>query len=229
MQIELKLKQTQQKISQACIRANRTDSAIHIVAVTKSVSTERTEEALQAGLQHLGENRPEGLLKKQEAITAPAIWHYIGSLQTRKVKQVINNIHVLHSLDRLSLADEIQKRAVNIIDCFVQVNASQEEAKHGIDLTEVEPFIESLKEYDKIRIIGLMTMAPNTSDETIIRNVFKSLKDMQQKIAGQQHAHAPCTELSMGMSNDYEIAIEEGATYVRIGTALVGEESEDVT
>lgn len=229
MQIELKLQQIQQKITQACELVNRSMSDVHIVAVTKSVSIERTLETLQAGLTHLGENRPEGLLSNQEMIKIPAVWHYIGSLQTRKVKQIINHIHVLHSLDRLSLADEIQKRADKQIDCFVQANVSGEESKQGIALEDVESFIESIKDHDRIRIIGLMTMAPNTSDEHVIRNVFKSLKAMQLKIAEKQYAHAPCTELSMGMSNDYEIAIEEGATYVRIGTALVGEESEDLT
>ena len=229
MQIERNLQQIQQQINQACIRANRSISDVHIVAVTKSVSIKRTEEALQSGLNHLGENRPEGLLNKQEAIKTPAIWHYIGSLQTRKVKQVIHTIQFLHSLDRLSLADEIQKRAECTIDCFVQVNVSEEEAKHGIELKDVQSFIESLHEHNRIRIIGLMTMAPNTSNNAVIRSVFKGLKDMQIKIANNQYPHAPCTELSMGMSNDYEIAIEEGATYVRIGTALVGDESEDLT
>jgi pyridoxal phosphate enzyme (YggS family) len=229
MQIDRNLQQIQQQINQACIRANRSISDVHIVAVTKAVSIKRTEEALQSGLNHLGENRPEGLINKQEAIKSPAIWHYIGSLQTRKVKQVIHTIQFLHSLDRLSLADEIQKRAERTIDCFVQVNVSEEEAKHGIELKDVQSFIESLHEHNRIRIIGLMTMAPNTSNEEVIRAVFKGLKDVQMKIANKQYPHAPCTELSMGMSNDYEIAIEEGATYVRIGTALVGDESEDLT
>jgi len=229
MQINQNLEQIQQKINQSCARANRSVSDVHIVAVTKSVSIERTEEALLSGLKHLGENRPEEMLSKQEAISIPANWHYIGSLQTRKVKQVINNINVLHSLDRMSLAEEIQKRASNVIDCFVQVNVSAEDSKHGIEPEDVEAFIESLKDYDKIRVIGLMTMAPNTVDEYVIRQVFKSLKTLQMKISEKNYKHAPCSELSMGMSNDYEIAVEEGATYVRIGTALVGEESEDLT
>lgn len=228
MRIDHKLQLIQKQIYQACTRVNRSISDVHIVAVTKSVSIERTEEALQAGLNHFGENRPEGLLTKQAVIRTAAHWHYIGSLQTRKVKQVINSISVLHSLDRLSLADEIQKRADHTIDCFVQVNVSREEAKHGIELKDVQSFIESLHEHNRIRIIGLMTMAPHTANDEVIRSLFKSLKDMQFKIASNNYPYAPCTELSMGMSNDFEIAIEEGATYVRIGTALVGDESEDV-
>ncbi|MBU0904138.1 MAG: YggS family pyridoxal phosphate-dependent enzyme [Firmicutes bacterium] len=227
MEITQNYQEIQQRIQQACKRSNRKDSEIHIVAVTKSVSLERTKEALHAGLINLGENRPEGLLLKTEHIQSDAKWHYIGSLQTRKVKQVIDTIDFLHSLDRLSLAEEIQKRANKPIDCFVQVNVSGEEAKHGIELDLLEDFILSLQPFDKIKVIGLMTMAPNTEDEQVLRSVFSKLKSAQQKIAEAQFDFAPCTELSMGMSNDFEIAIEEGATFVRIGTALVGDERGD--
>lgn len=227
MEITQNYQEIQQRIQQACKRSNRKDSEIQIVAVTKSVSLERTKEALHAGLIHLGENRPEGLLLKTEHIQSDAKWHYIGSLQTRKVKQVIDTIDFLHSLDRLSLAEEIQKRANKPIDCFIQVNVAGEEAKHGIELDLLEDFILSLQSFDKIKVIGLMTMAPNTEDEQVLRSVFSKLKSAQQKIAESQYDFAPCTELSMGMSNDFEIAVEEGATFVRIGTALVGDERGD--
>ncbi|MET1013587.1 MAG: YggS family pyridoxal phosphate-dependent enzyme [Paenisporosarcina sp.] len=227
MKITQNYQQIEQRIQEACERSNQKRSDIHIVAVTKSVSIERTEEAINAGLIHLGENRPEGLLAKTEHIKTDAKWHYIGSLQTRKVKQVIHTIDFLHSLDRLSLAQELQKRATKTIDCFVQVNVSGEEAKHGIDLNQVEDFVLSLQPFDKIRVIGLMTMAPHTDDEQVLRSVFSKLKSAQQKIAAAHYDFAPCSELSMGMSNDFEIAIEEGATYVRIGTALVGDERGD--
>ena len=108
--------------------------------------------------------------------------------------------------------------------CFVQVNVSGEETKHGLNADEALSFIESLKDFTKIQVVGLMTMAPNTEDESVIRSVFKQLKQCQQQIANQGLAHAPCTELSMGMSNDFQIAVEEGATFVRVGTALVGNE-----
>ena len=156
------------------------------------------------------------------AITSDVQWHYIGSLQTRKVKQVIHELQYLHSLDRLSLAEEIQKRAEQKVKCFVQANVSGEESKHGLSAEEVIPFIEKLAQFDKIEVVGLMTMAPFTEDKAIIRNTFKQLKLLKQQVEQLQLSHAPCHELSMGMSNDYEIAIEEGATFVRIGTALVG-------
>lgn len=228
MEIAHNYQHIQKKILKACERSGRSVSDVNIVAVTKSVSVQRAQEAVNAGLHHLGENRPEGLQDKKEAIQSNATWHFIGSLQSRKVKQVIDKIDVLHSLDRISLAEEIQKRANKTVDCFVQVNVSGEEAKHGISIDDIDSFITALEPYDKIRVIGLMTMAPNTENEQVVRSVFSRLKDAQQNIVQNKYPYAPCTELSMGMSNDYVIAIEEGATYVRIGTALVGDESGDL-
>ena len=215
------LEEINKKIENAKQKANVTQD-VKIIAVTKQVSTERTIEALETGLVHLGENRPEGLLSKKEVIQTKAKWHYIGSLQTRKVKQVINELDYLHSLDRMSLAEEIEKRAEQTVNCFVQANVSGEESKHGLSKEQVIPFIQSLHEFKKIRIVGLMTMAPNTEDEATIRKVFRDLKQLQQEVVALELPYAPCNELSMGMSNDYEIAVEEGATFVRIGTALVG-------
>lgn len=211
----------QNKIDEAQ-KKRKYDGQVSIIAVTKEVSSERASEALENNLFHLGENRPEGLLAKKEEIKDKAIWHYIGSLQTRKVKLVINEIDYLHSLDRLSLAEEIEKRAENPVKCFVQANVSGEQSKHGLNKEDVIPFIQSLAQFTKIQVVGLMTMAPNTEDESVIRKVFSDLKQLQQEVVNLHLPYAPCNELSMGMSNDYEIAVEEGATFVRIGTALVG-------
>ena len=123
----------------------------------------------------------------------------------------------------MSLAKEINKRANHVIKCFLQVNVSGEESKHGIALEEVNQFINQIKEYENIQIIGLMTMAPLTDDLSYIKNLFKELRHKRNEIQQFNLAHAPCTELSMGMSNDYQMAVEEGATFVRIGTKLVGE------
>lgn len=224
VQIKHNLEQITKQIEQACERSNREHNNVSIIAVTKSVSVERTKEAVDAGLVNLGENRPEGLKMKSDEIDSVK-WHFIGSLQSRKVKEVIDQIDYLHSLDRLSLAKEIQKRTTRIVDCFVQVNVSGEESKHGLAPDEVIPFIRNLEEYDRIRIVGLMTMAPNTDNESVLRRVFRTLKSLQEEVAALNLAYAPCTECSMGMSNDYVIAVEEGATFVRIGTALVGDES----
>lgn len=227
--VQQNLIQIKENMQDSCALANRKLSEVTIIAVTKEVSVERTQEVIAAGIHHLGENRPEGLKMKLDAIIDEEVkWHYIGTLQTRKVKAVINEIDYLHSLDRLSLADEIEKRATTRKDCFVQVNVSEEESKHGLTSEEAEEFIKQLANYSRINVIGLMTMAPNTEDTSVIRTVFRNLKQLQEKIAALQLPNAPCTELSMGMSGDYQIAIAEGATFVRIGTALVGKEKEGI-
>lgn len=150
--------------------------------------------------------------------------HFIGSLQTRKVKEVINEVDYFHALDRLKLAKEIDKRAEHKIKCFVQVNVSGESSKQGVSLSEVNTFIEELKQYENIEIVGLMTMAPLTEDEPYIKSLFQLLKTKRDEIKALNLNNAPCTELSMGMSNDYHLAIEAGASFVRIGTKLVGKE-----
>lgn len=152
-------------------------------------------------------------------MTLPIEWHFIGTLQSRKVKDMINEIACLHSLDRLSLAKEIQKYRQEPLPCFIQVNVSEEESKHGLNVEEVIPFIEALKRYPIIEVIGLMTMAPHTDDENVIRDCFKKLKQLQTTISISGFAKN-CLMLSMGMSNDYQIAIEEGATHIRLGSVL---------
>ncbi|MBM7578422.1 YggS family pyridoxal phosphate-dependent enzyme [Jeotgalibacillus terrae] len=223
MKVSEKLNVIKKDIQAAAERAGRNTDDINIVAVTKYVSNDRTQEAVDAGLVHLGENRPEGFKEKCEAISGEVNWHYIGSLQSRKVKNVINEVDFLHSLDRISLAKEIQKRAEKQVLCFIQVNVSGEEQKHGLSPENTSQFVEELANYDKIKVIGLMTMAPLTEDEEVIRSCFKQLAELRKEIAAKNLQHAPCTELSMGMSNDFTIAIEEGATYIRIGSSLVGE------
>lgn len=225
--LKQRLEHIEQTIEDACERANRTRSELTLVAVTKSVSAERAQQVADLGILDLGENRSEGLLSKKQSISDPLNWHFIGNVQSRKVRDIINEISCLHSVDRLSLVKEIQKRAQQPVDCFIQVNVSGEDSKSGLKPDEVEPFFETLAQYDKVHAIGLMTMAPFTDDQEHIREVFRSLRELRDRIAAKQLPYAPCTELSMGMSNDYEIAIEEGATHIRIGTALVGSESED--
>lgn len=220
------MKAIKPKFEEVAHTLNQINSGIEIVAVTKQVGIERTQEAVDAGIRHLGENRPEGLKLKHAEIRGEVVWHYIGTLQSRKVKEVVGMIDYLHSLDRMSLAKEIQKRADKPVKCFIQVNVSGEDSKSGFSPEEVPAFIESLEDFDKIQVVGLMTMAPNTQDEAQLRATFNGLKELQLQIAAEKWEHAPCTELSMGMSNDYLIAAEEGATFVRIGTALVGSESE---
>ncbi|AZB42851.1 YggS family pyridoxal phosphate-dependent enzyme [Bacillus sp. FJAT-42376] len=222
MEVKENLSVIKENIHAACRRSGRDPKEVQLVAVTKYVTAERAEEAIAAGIFHLGENRDEGLSEKFETIGTNAVWHFIGSLQTRKVKNIIDKVSYIHSLDRLSLAKEIDKRASAPVDCFVQVNTSGEESKHGLKPEEVIPFIKKCSEYPAVRIAGLMTMAPNTDDTSIIRRTFQRLRAIKEEAQQLGLNHAPCTELSMGMSNDYQIAIEEGATFIRIGSSLVG-------
>lgn len=227
MKVKDNLIAIQNKIMQACEKSGRKIDDIKIIVVTKYVTSERAKEAYEAGISDLGENRLEGLLKKQEDLGQGPKWHFIGSLQTRKVKDIIDRVDFIHSLDRLSLAKEIHKRAKKPVSCFIQVNASGEASKHGIAPEQVVSFVKELdtEQLDQIKVIGLMTMAPLTQDESVLRNCFRTMKELQQQIMNLQLEYAPCQELSMGMSNDFEIAIEEGSTFIRIGTALVGEDS----
>lgn len=220
------LESIKKDIAQACEASGRNPGEVKIIAVTKYVSIERAREALEAGVLHLGENRDEGLARKWEHLGDKPVWHYIGTLQTRKVKNVIDKISYLHSLDRLSLAKEVDKRASGKVNCFIQVNVSGEESKHGLQPGEVLGFVRELRQYPNIQVEGLMTMAPYSEDEELLRNCFRELKKLQLSVQELKLDFAPCKELSMGMSNDYTIAVEEGATMVRIGTALVGHESE---
>ncbi|MEH7234850.1 YggS family pyridoxal phosphate-dependent enzyme [Bacillus sp. JJ1562] len=224
MSIKENLLNIHENIELACKRSNRSADAVSIIAVTKYVSVETAKEAIEVGIQHIGENRDDGLLKKREEIGDEPTWHFIGSLQTRKVKNIIDKVDYIHSLDRITLAEEIHKRASRKIKCFVQVNVSGEESKHGMIPEQIEPFINELEKFPSIEVVGLMTMAPLTEDKNKIRECFQSLRKLRDNVQALGFPDAPCTELSMGMSNDYEIAIEEGATFIRIGTSLVGKE-----
>ncbi|KGX83918.1 YggS family pyridoxal phosphate-dependent enzyme [Pontibacillus marinus] len=224
MNVAENLETIQTNIRQACERAGRSINEISIIAVTKYVSIDRAKQAIEAGVEHLGENRVEGMNEKYDEIGQDVQWHFIGTLQSRKVKEVIDQVSMIHSLDRKSLAKEIHKRSDRKVPCFVQVNVSGEESKHGLEPEDVIPFIETLRNYENIEVTGLMTMAPYIEDQEKLRSIFRELRTIQEEVEAKEWSHAPCKHLSMGMSNDYEIAIEEGATHVRIGSKLVGKE-----
>lgn len=219
------LRKIQQEIQDSCALVSREPKGVTLIAVTKSVDEKSTREIIQAGVTHCAENRVDKLLEKKAALTSSfdICWHFIGKLQRRKVKLVINEINYFHALDSLSLAKEIQKRAHKKIRCFVEVNVSNEETKQGIKKEALLSFIEELAEMDKIEVVGLMTMAPLDSTASEQHEIFKQLHQLQKGIEALRLDYAPCHELSMGMSNDFSVAIQEGATFVRIGTALFKE------
>ena len=221
MSIKSNVEIIQNEIKKKCNQSGRNPKDITIIGVTKYVDNQVAKELLACGILNLGENRTDVFLEKYNEIGTHSIWHFIGNLQTRKVRDVINKIDYLHSLDRISLAAEINKHAQKKVLCFVQVNISGEAHKNGLQTDEVIDFIKQLFVYEKIEVVGLMTMALDTDDVTVIRSCFSELRRLQKEVENLSLMHAPCTQLSMGMTNDYKIAIAEGATFVRLGRCLI--------
>ena len=210
-----------QQIAEASQKANRDLDSVSVIAVTKYVEVETAEALLPLGVHHIGENRVDKFLEKYQALKdRPVTWHLIGTLQRRKVKDVISFVDYFHALDSLKLAQEIQKRTDHVIKCFLQVNISGEESKHGFSKEALLEQLADLAQLDQIEYVGLMTMAPFEADTDELRTIFKKTQELQAEIREKQIPNMPMTELSMGMSRDYEEAIQFGSTFVRIGTAF---------
>jgi pyridoxal phosphate enzyme (YggS family) len=213
-------------IEDACVKVNRNKDDIVLIGVTKTVDIPIIEEAIKNGIKHVGENKVQELVKKYDLIGSKVKWHLIGTLQTNKVKYIIDKVDMIHSLDRISLCKEINKRAESIdkvIDCLVQVNISKEESKHGIYKEDVIEFIKNVSnKFNNIRIKGLMTMAPYVDNPEDVRIYFRELKDLSNEIKKLNLENVYMDYLSMGMSNDFKVAIEEGANMIRVGTSIFG-------
>ena len=209
-----------QQVETARNKANRRDQ-VNVIAVTKYVDVATTEALVKKGIQHIGENRVDKFLEKYQALKEYDLtWHLIGSLQRRKVKDVINLVDYFHALDSVKLAQEIQKRAEHPIKCFLQVNISGEESKHGFAPDELDDVLAEIAQLDKIEIVGLMTMAPFEASQEELQDIFSKTHQLQKQLEKKQLKNMPFSELSMGMSRDFEVAIANGATYVRIGTSF---------
>lgn len=209
-----------QQVETARNKANRRDQ-VNVIAVTKYVDVATTEALVKTGIQHIGENRVDKFLEKYQALKDYDLtWHLIGSLQRRKVKDVINLVDYFHALDSVKLAQEIQKRAEHPIKCFLQVNISGEESKHGFAPDELDDVLAEIAQLDKIEIVGLMTMAPFEASQEELQDIFSKTHQLQKQLEKKQLKNMPFSELSMGMSRDFEVAIANGATYVRIGTSF---------
>lgn len=209
-----------QQVETARNKANRQDQ-VNVIAVTKYVDVATTEALVKTGIQHIGENRVDKFLEKYQALKEYDLtWHLIGSLQRRKVKDVINLVDYFHALDSVKLAQEIQKRAEHPIKCFLQVNISGEESKHGFAPDELDDVLAEIAQLDKIEIVGLMTMAPFEASQEELQDIFSKTHQLQKQLEKKQLKNKPFSELSMGMSRDFEVAIANGATYVRIGTSF---------
>ena len=209
-----------QQVETARNKANRQDQ-VNVIAVTKYVDIATTEALVKTGIQHIGENRVDKFLEKYQALKEYDLtWHLIGSLQRRKVKDVINLVDYFHALDSVKLAQEIQKRAEHPIKCFLQVNISGEESKHGFAPDELDDVLAEIAQLDKIEIVGLMTMDPFEASQEELQDIFSKTHQLQKQLEKKQLKNMPFSELSMGMSRDFEVAIANGATYVRIGTSF---------
>ena len=212
-------------IRQSALKVNRDPAEIGLVAVTKTVPINRIIEAVNTGLNVLGENRVQELTEKYAQL--PGIeWHLIGHLQTNKVRYIIDKVSLVHSLDSLTLAEEINKRALaggRTIAALVQVNVAGENTKYGLNLAETVDFIETVRKLPGLAIRGLMTVGPYVSDPEEIRPVFRKLKMLAEQVKTMDLPGVEMKHLSMGMSNDYKVAVEEGATLVRVGSVIFGE------
>ncbi|MBC8588656.1 YggS family pyridoxal phosphate-dependent enzyme [Paratissierella segnis] len=224
MYIKENLSEINENIYKSLQRVGRKDN-VELIAVTKTVDIDRIEEAISLGITDIGENRVQELEKKIDALGNRVNYHLIGSLQTNKVRFIIDEVKLIHSLDRVSLAKELEKRAkMNniLVNALIQVNVAEEETKSGLRVDEVISFIEEIQKYENIRIKGLMTIAPFTDDEAILRNVFRTMNSLKENIISRDYENVSMDYLSMGMTNDYEIAIEEGSNMIRVGTGIFG-------
>lgn len=214
-----------EKIAFRCEISGRSEEEVKLIAVSKYFGTDTIEEAISAGLNDFGENKAQELNLKFEKLGDKVTWHFIGTLQKNKVKYAVKSAEFIHSVDSLELADEINARAgkLNKVQkILLEVNTSAEESKSGlIKNVDVHILAEHCLNSENLKLIGLMTMAPYTEDEKAIRNSFRSLRKMKEDL--NKKGFIQLTELSMGMTNDYEIALEEGATMLRIGSAIFGE------
>lgn len=198
---------------------------ITIVAVTKTIDTDMIKEAINLGITDIGENKVQEIMTKYEDIKDIANIHLIGHLQSNKVKYIIDKVKLIHSIDSLSLMKEINKRAIRagvIANILIQVNVAEEDTKFGITMDEIDNFMINASLYDNIRIKGLMTIAPFAENPEDVRYVFKALKKKYDELCGKKIKNVEMKYLSMGMTNDFQIALEEGSNMIRVGTAIFG-------
>ncbi|CYU36265.1 YggS family pyridoxal phosphate-dependent enzyme [Streptococcus suis] len=208
-------------VAKAAEKAGRPSESVKVIAVTKYVDSSIANQLVNTGITHIGENRVDQFLEKYNALADKQLtWHLIGTLQRRKVKDIIPFVDYFHALDSVKLAQEIDKRATKLVKCFLQVNVSGEESKHGFAVSEIDAALAEISLLENIELVGLMTMAPIDATDDELDEIFSKMQEIQEELATRNLPRMPFTELSMGMSGDFERAIAHGATYVRIGSAF---------
>ena len=214
------------RVNDACEKTGRNPEDITVVAVSKTVDYQRAKEAVEAGINNLGENRVQELVSKYEELKSTDVkWHMIGHLQKNKVKYIIDKTELIHSVESLELAEEINKRAIKnnlTANVLIELNIGEEESKFGINEENVYNFLSSMEKFENIKVLGLMTVAPFCENPENVRWVFKKMKNIYDKASTMKLQNVQMKYLSMGMTNDFEIAIEEGSNIIRVGTAIFG-------
>jgi PLP dependent protein len=214
------------RMSAACLRAGRSPDAVTLVAVAKTFPAEQVRAVVEAGIPDVGENYVQELLRKREVLEHEAVrWHFIGTLQSNKVKQIVPWVTLIHAVDSEGLARAIDRRAAqsgHVQDVLLEVNTTGEESKHGVRPADAGALFRSLASLEHLRIAGLMTIGPFLPDPEGSRPMFRTLRNLRDELAALGQANGPMHHLSMGMTGDFEVAIEEGATIIRIGTAIFG-------
>lgn len=225
------LDKVNENIKKACETAGRNPQEVTLVAVSKTKPLSDIEELMTYGVEEYGENKVQELCDKYENISRPVNWHLIGHLQTNKVKYIVDKACLIHSVDSIHLAEEIEKQAAKkdvIANILIQVNIAHEDTKFGIDETNIYEIIDKIKDFKHIKIKGLMTIAPFVENPEENRVHFKKMKQLLLDIKSKNIDNIDMNILSMGMTNDYMVAIEEGATMVRVGTGIFGERNYNI-
>ncbi len=223
--IQQNLKQVKEKMAFAALRAGRLPDEVKLIAVTKTVGVDEIKEVIKCGVTDIGENRVQSAVEKYEILKDLPTWHMIGRLQKNKVKYIVKFCKMIHSVESIELAEVINnecRKIRKVMEVLVQVNVSGEESKQGVCPEDLISFLKEISEYDFILVRGLMTMPPICEDPEEVRGFFKKLRELRNLALKEDIPHIEMIHLSMGMTQDYEAAIEEGATMVRIGSGIFG-------
>lgn len=223
--LKTNLQEVERKIQAACRKANRKREDITLIAVSKTKPVSALQEVYDLGIRCFGENKVQELSEKYPQLPSDINWHLIGHLQRNKVKNVIGKASLIHSVDSVRLTETIEAEAAKkdlIVDILIEVNVAEEDSKFGVSVSDALPIIETISKFPHIRIKGLMTIAPFVENAEENRSVFARLRKLSVDIAEKNIDNVSVGILSMGMTNDYEVAIEEGATMVRVGTGIFG-------
>ena len=224
-------REVDRRVGEACARSGRNRKEVNLIAVSKTKPVELIREAMDAGADLFGENKVQELCDKYEQLPKTLHWHLIGHLQRNKVKYIVDKVDLIHSVDSMRLAEEISKEAEKKqtdVKVLIEVNVAQEESKFGVSVDETEELVREIAKLPRIHVLGLMTIAPNVSDPEENRPVFRTLKKLAVDIKMKNIDNVRMDVLSMGMTGDYQVAIEEGATMVRVGTGIFGERNYSV-